>query len=182
MERIIWILVLAAAAYFAYWSTQLPPRDAATPTVTPTAVTVTESGTTPLPAARRIKMGLRGAGPEYFEDFDSALAYARSVRKPVLVVFGAGYCAACHRFLEVTCVSADVQKYYDRYVWVYLETQRSATNQLRKQYPDKPFHTIPHLWFIRWDGAFIEEAGYIPDPATFAAQLESVLSRLPSYR
>lgn len=185
MERLMWMLALGGAILFAYWASLRPPERAVMNRYFQSSfqsrTEPAEAPATPSPA-NLIKLGANGSGPSYYEDFNAAMASARSERKPVVVVFGADYCGACHHFVEVTCTSSAVEKYYDRVIWVYMNTQKPPSRELRRQHPDKSFNTIPHLWFIRWDGAFIGDEGYMPDPDTFATRLETLLAQLPGAR
>lgn len=182
MERFIWMTALVGALYFAYWTTQRSPEQAISRQSSASPSSVEQTASLAASSSRRMKLGKHNDGPEYFDDFNPALTYARSVSKPLVIVFGASYCGACHEFVEETCASSDIQKYYERFVWVYMDTEQEPSRVLRQSHPDKSFHTIPHVWFIRWDGAFISEEGYMPEPMTFASRLETVLAGLPSSR
>lgn len=181
MDRLFLPILIVLAAGFVYWTMQLGPKPNAliTPAMPVSTPSANEGSKPVILDSRQITMGRDGAGPRYYVDFDTALSKGRETHKPLMVVFGADYCGACHHFAETICTSSLIRPYYDRFIWVHVDTQSQSSRDVINRYPGQDFRYIPHVWYVRWDGALIGSHSYVDSPTELASRMDEVLSKVP---
>jgi thioredoxin-like negative regulator of GroEL len=106
-------------------------------------------------------------------DFAAAQAAAAKQGRPLVVVFGASWCASC-KALERAFADPSLRDLRSRVVCVWVDTDQNS--RLADQHQ---IREIPHLQILGPDGGrLVQHVGYAP-PATIAKLLAQALESRP---
>ena len=115
-----------------------------------------------------------GAGIEFLDDPDEAFALAQVTGKPVALVFGAVWCAACRNFKARTLPAPTVQAMGSEFHWVYIEIDRNLSLSR-----DFGVRATPHFIVSAPDRSVLGEALGALRPAEFVAFLDDARRTSP---
>ena len=106
---------------------------------------------------------------EFADDLEAALAKAKETGLPVVVVFGAVWCAPCRTFDKRTLHAREVQELGPNFHWVYIDIDREIS--LARTYNVK---ATPTTVVLKADGTNLAAAEGAFEPSTFRAFLDAV--------
>jgi thiol:disulfide interchange protein len=115
--------------------------------------------------------------PDFLTDYESAQEAAKESGKPLLVVFSASWCPPCQANKANVYPSEAVKAYHDKFVWVYLDTDKSENGKLAKKFG---VTGIPHIQFVSADGKTLDKAIGGTSPEKFTKTLDGVLKKATS--
>jgi thiol:disulfide interchange protein len=115
--------------------------------------------------------------PTFETSLSAALAKAKTENKPVIAVFSAVWCGPCQVMKKEVYPSSEVKKYHDKFIWAYLDTDKSTNDADAKKYG---VSGIPHVQFLDKNGKAVEKQIGSTSADDFAKTLEGVLKKAGS--
>ncbi|MCI0341719.1 MAG: DUF3187 family protein [Planctomycetales bacterium] len=113
------------------------------------------------------------AGIAWLTDLPAALALSATTRRPVLVVWDAGWCPACREFRSGTVSAPEVQSFAESFHWVVVNIDRDLS--LARSGGVK---ATPRVDLLDPDGITRVQISGVVSPAEFRRQLEAFLEDL----
>jgi thiol:disulfide interchange protein DsbD len=129
-------------------------------------LTATDAGTRP---------DRKGAAtPKGFAFLDHVMEKARTEHKPVVMVFSAGWCVPCKKFVRDAFSNARVKGLLDRCVLLAIDTDEEP--ELSKR---MGVEGLPDIRFLNPEGTQVKLFAVRPDAEFFTDELEALLQAYP---
>lgn len=113
------------------------------------------------------------AAPEFYKNYDEALAAGLKKDKPVILIFSAAWCPPCQQMKKSVYPSKEVEPYHDSFIWTYLDVDLPENQGVAQAYRAQG---LPHYAFLTADGQFMGSAMGGAPPASFKEILDQVLA------
>ena len=111
------------------------------------------------------------AAPNFYDDYNRAVAAAKAENNPMVVVFSATWCGPCQQMKKAVYPSAPVASYHNDFVWVYIDIDDPNNAPVVSQ---NNVSLIPHISFQSASGKTIDTLKGAVMPDKFAEQLGKV--------
>jgi len=113
------------------------------------------------------------AAPEFYKNYDEALAAGEMKDKPVILIFSASWCPPCQQMKQSVYPSKEVEPHHDSFIWTYLDVDLPENQGVAQAYRAQG---LPHYAFLTADGQFMGTAMGGAPPASFKEILDQVLA------
>ena len=113
------------------------------------------------------------AAPEFYKNYEEALAAGERKDKPVILIFSAEWCPPCQQMKHLVYPSKEVEPYHDSFIWTYLDVDLPENQGVAQAYRARG---LPHYAFLTADGQFMGTAMGGAPPVSFKEILDQVLA------
>ena len=86
--------------------------------------------------------------PDFATSYEAATQRAAKSRKPILLIFSAGYCPPCQLMLKTVYPSPQVAPLHSKFEWAYIDVSQPESEATVRKFDVQP---IPHLQFLTPD-------------------------------
>lgn len=110
----------------------------------------------------------------WLEDYDQAMAMAKDLNKPVVLVLYADWCKYCHKYFKEILPDPNIHSYYDKFIWLKINSDKLS--EFADKYEQKSY---PMTVFIEPDGSEFEKSTGLPHITALVHSLHELSSENP---